>query len=136
MAGRLRRAGAGAQLQPRGRAAPCHAPGVRAAAPFLAYAPTLALGRLVEDHLAHNPNAPRLQRRIECDSADALYEYVLKGLGMAWLPWSMVHADCKAARFAVVGDKRMEVRFDVRIYRPKRRLGPLAEAVWQAIPSR
>jgi LysR family transcriptional regulator, hypochlorite-specific transcription factor HypT len=104
--------------------------------PYLAYAPQLALGRLVEDHLAQNPHAPRLQRVVECDSADAHYEYVQKGLGVAWLPWSMVHADCKAKRLAVAGDARMEVRFDVRLYRPKRRLGPLAEALWKAMALR
>ncbi|TWG39889.1 DNA-binding transcriptional LysR family regulator [Acidovorax delafieldii] len=104
--------------------------------PYLAYAPQLALGRLVEDHLAHNPHAPRLQRVVECDSADAHYEYVQKGLGVAWLPWSMVFADCKAQRLALAGDSRMEVRFDVRLYRPKRRLGPLAEALWKALAQR
>ena len=104
--------------------------------PYLAYAPQLALGRLVEDHLAHNPHAPRLQRVVECDSADAHYEYVQKGLGVAWLPWSMVFADCKAQRLALAGDARMEVRFDVRLYRPKRRLGPLAEALWKALALR
>ena len=104
--------------------------------PYLAYAPQLALGRLVEDHLAHNPHAPRLQRVVECDSADAHYEYVQKGLGVAWLPWSMVFADCKAQRLALAGDARMEVRFDVRLYRPKRRLGPLAEALWKVLAQR
>lgn len=104
--------------------------------PYLAYAPQLAMGRLVEDHLAHNPHAPRLQRLVECDSADAHYEYVQKGLGVAWLPWSMVHADCKSGRLAPAGSPRMEVRFDVRLYRPKRRLSPLAEAVWQAVALR
>ena len=104
--------------------------------PYLAYSPQLALGRLVDDHLAHNPHAPRLQRVVECDSADAHYEYVHKGLGVAWLPWSMVHADCQARRLARAGDARMEVRFDVRLYRPKRRLGPLAEALWKALAQR
>ncbi|HTH12632.1 MAG TPA: LysR family transcriptional regulator [Acidovorax sp.] len=104
--------------------------------PYLAYAPQLALGRLVEDHLSQNPNAPRLQRVVECDSADAHYEYVQKGLGVAWLPWSMVHADCQAKRLAPAGDARMEVRFDVRLYRPKRRLGPSAEALWKALAQR
>lgn len=104
--------------------------------PYLAYPPQLALGRLVDDHLAQNPHAPRLQRVVECDSADAHYEYVHKGLGVAWLPWSMVHADCKALRLAHAGDARMEIRFDVRLYRPKRRLGPLAEALWKALAPR
>ncbi|MCJ0765881.1 LysR family transcriptional regulator [Variovorax terrae] len=118
----------------RGRAQ--HAFGGRAPTPYLAYAPTLALGRLVDDHLANNPLAPALARRVECDSPDAHHEYALKGLGVAWLPWSMVHADCRAGRLAVLGDARLEVRFDVRLYRPKRRLGPLAESVWQAFVAR
>ena len=101
--------------------------------PYLAYARTLALGRLVEDHLANNRLAPRLLRQIEIDSADAQYEFALKGIGVAWLPWSMVRADCKAGRLAPAGDKGMDIHFDVRLYRPKRRLGEFAEAVWQAI---
>lgn len=104
--------------------------------PFLSYVRTLAMGRLVEDLLANNPQAPRLKRSIECDSADALYEYVLRGLGVAWLPWSMVQADCKAGRLVPTGGRRMEVRFEVRLYRPKRRLGPLAEDVWRAVATR
>lgn len=107
-----------------------------ASVPYLAYARQLALGRLVEDHLAQNPHAPRLVRRLECDSADAHYEYVLKGLGVAWLPWSMVHLDCKAQRLALAGDARMDVHFDVRLYRPKRRLNPLAEDLWAALTQR
>lgn len=104
--------------------------------PFLSYARTLAMGRMVEDLLVNNPQAPRLKRHIECDSADALYEYVLRGLGVAWLPWSMVQADCKAGRLIAVGGRRLEIRFEVRLYRPKRRLSELAEAVWHAMTPR
>jgi len=103
------------------------------AVPYLAYADTLALGRLVEDLLARHPLAPRLRRIIECDSADAQYEYVHRGLGVAWLPWSMVRPDCQSGRLAPAGDRRLELRFDVRLVRPKRRLTEAAEAVWQAL---
>lgn len=101
--------------------------------PYLAYARPLALGRLVEDHLANHRQAPRLHRQVECDSADAVHEYALKGLGVAWLPWSMVHADCKSGMLALAGSAAMEIRFDVRIYRPKRRLNSSAESFWQAL---
>ena len=104
--------------------------------PYLAYPHRMALGRLVEDHLSQNPHAPRLQRIVECDSADAQYEYVQKGLGVAWLPWSMVHADCKARRLALAGGRNMEVRFDVRMYRAKRRLSPAAEEFWTRVTER
>lgn len=108
----------------------------KAATPYLAYAGTLALGRLVQDHLANNPHAPRLKRVIECDSADALYEYALKGLGVAWLPWSMVSGACKAGQLVALGDAHLAVRFEVRVCRAKRRLSALAEQVWQVMAQR
>lgn len=113
-----------------------HSFGARTATPYLAYGGALALGRLVEDHLANNPHAPRLKRVIECDSADAVFEYALKGLGVAWLPWSMVSGACKAGRLVVLGDAHVEVGFEVRAYRAKRRLSPLAERLWQILEQR
>ena len=113
-----------------------HQFGGSVATPYLAYAGTLALGRLVQDHLANNPHAPHLQRVMECDSADAVYEYALKGLGVAWLPWSMVSGACKAGQLQVLGDAPLEVRFEVRACRAKRRLNPLAERLWQVMEQR
>jgi DNA-binding transcriptional LysR family regulator len=117
------------------KGAPLHSLADRAP-PVLTYGHGLALSRLLEDHLSQNPAIPLLSRRIECDSADALAEYVLKGLGIAWLPWSMVQADCKAARMALAGDRRAAVGFEVRLYRPKRRLHALGEAVWRSAAHR
>lgn len=105
----------------------------RAPVPYIAFGRTLALGRLVEDLLAHHPQAASLQKLVECDSPDANYEYVRKGLGVSWLPWSMVHADCKAGVLALAAGKGLEVKFDVRLYRPKRRLSAFAESLWAHI---
>lgn len=116
--------------------APLYSLSGQAPVPHVAHARTLALGRLLEDHLAHHPSRPRLQRLLECDSPDANHAYVLKGLGVSWLPWSLVHADCRAKRLAPAGERRLEVCFDVRLYRPKRRLGPLAETLWSALARR
>lgn len=118
------------------KGAPMHAVSADTPVPLLAYGHSLALGRLVEDYLTNNKRIPHIERRIECDSADALREYVLKGLGVAWLPWSMVQGDCKSGRMAHAGDRQMEVKFEVRLYRPKRRLHELAESVWNAVVSR
>lgn len=98
--------------------------------PYLAYASTLALGRLVADHLANHPHAPLLHRLVECDSADALLEYSLQGLGIAWLPLSLVASACKARQLVILGDAQLAIGFEVRLYRPKKRLSELAEAVW------
>lgn len=117
--------------------APMHAlEAARTAVPYIAYDRTLALGRLVEDLLAHHPQASSLRRLVECDSPDANYEYVRKGLGVSWLPWSMLHADCKAGVLAPAGGKGLEVKFDVRLYRPKRRLSAFAESLWSTIVRR
>jgi DNA-binding transcriptional LysR family regulator len=113
-----------------------HQFGGSVATPYLAYAGTLSLGRLVQDHLANNPHAPQLQRVMECDSADAVCEYAHKGLGVAWLPWSMVSGACKAGQLQVLGDAPLEVRFEVRAYRAKHRLNPLAERLWQVMARR
>lgn len=104
--------------------------------PYLAYAPTLALGRLVADHLANNPQAPLLRRVVECDSADALLEYSLQGIGVAWLPWSLVATACKDGQLATLGDTRLSIAFEVRLYRAKKRLGELAEAIWKTAKPR
>jgi DNA-binding transcriptional LysR family regulator len=101
--------------------------------PYLSYADTLALGRLVRDHLSNHPKAPNLVEMIECDSADALLEYALKGIGVAWLPWSLAVGACKAKRLAPVGGKALEIGFEVRMVRVKRGLSPAAESFWQTI---
>ena len=103
------------------------------AVPYLAYADTLALGRLVRDHLSNHPKAPRLAETIECDSADALLEYALKGLGVAWLPWSLAAGACKAKQLAPVGSKALEIGFEIRMVRAKRKLSPAAESFWQTV---
>jgi LysR family transcriptional regulator, hypochlorite-specific transcription factor HypT len=107
--------------------APRHALG---GAALIAYAPTLALGQLVNDHLQRSGHtqAPRLV----CDSADAIHEFVRLGLGFAWLPWSLVAADCKQGALAPLGGRADRIAFDVRLYRPKARQSALVEAVWAA----
>ena len=59
-------------------------------------------------------------------------EYALKGIGVAWLPWSMAVGAVKAGQLVAVGDKRLEIAFEVRIYRAKRRLSLLAEDIWHS----
>lgn len=101
--------------------------------PYLAYSERLALGRLVRDHLVNHPQAPRLAQVIEADSADALLEYATKGLGVAWLPWSLAVGASKARRLVAVGDSSLQIGFEVHVVRPKRRLGAVAETMWSAL---
>ena len=94
----------------------------------------MALGRLVADHLANNPPRRRsFCAAVDCDSADANYEYVLKGIGVAWLPWSMVRADCRAARLAAAGDGSHGCAFRRAAVPPEAASGLRGRAFWHDI---
>jgi DNA-binding transcriptional LysR family regulator len=101
--------------------------------PYLAYAERLSLSRLVRDHLVNLASAPRLRPVVECDSADALLEYAIKGLGVAWLPWSLAVGAHRARQLATLGGKALQIDFEVRMVRPKKRLSPVAESLWESV---
>jgi LysR family transcriptional regulator, hypochlorite-specific transcription factor HypT len=102
--------------------------------PYLAYSPSLALAGLVSDHLNRRPDAPLLSRVVECDSADALLEYALKGMGICWLPWSLVSQACANGQLTQLWGKPMEIPFEVRLVRLRRQMSPLAESLWASTP--
>jgi len=101
-------------------------------APLLTYAPTLALSRLLADHLLNRQGAYRLRPWLQCDSADAMQEFAIKGLGVAWLPWGLVADDCRRKLLAPLGTEEERVRFEVRLYRRRGRLPVAAEQAWAA----
>lgn len=101
-------------------------------APWIAYAPSLALGRLVADHLAAVRDGAQPPPAIVCDSADAMLELAIKGLGMAWLPASLCTAAIKRGVLKPLGGRADQVHFEVRMYRPKARQSALVEKVWAA----
>jgi DNA-binding transcriptional LysR family regulator len=101
-------------------------------APWIGYAPSLALGRLLADHLAAVHDGAQPPPAIVCDSADAMLELAIKGLGMAWLPASLSTAAIKRGVLKPLGGRADQVHFEVRMYRPKARQSALVEAVWAA----
>jgi LysR family transcriptional regulator, hypochlorite-specific transcription factor HypT len=100
------------------------------AGPLIAYAPGLALGRLLHDHLARHTEP--IPGTWVCDSADAIHEFVRRGLGVAWLPWSLVAGDCRQGLLKVLGGRSEVVAFDVRLYRHRARGSAPLEAIWSA----
>lgn len=123
---------AGDKLVPVVRADAARAAGALDSAPLIAYAATLSLGRLLQDHLVRAHPGAQERTSLVCDSADAMHELAIKGLGMAWLPWSLVAADCKRGLLTALGGRSEEVHFEVRLYRPRARQSALVEAVWAA----
>lgn len=98
---------------------------------WIGYAPSLALGQLLRDRLSRY-DAPLPPPQVLCDSADAMLELTLKGLGFAWLPHSLVAQPIRQGLLKPLGGKTDQVHFEVRIYRHRGRQSPLVEAVWAA----
>jgi len=99
---------------------------------LIGYSASLSLGGMVLDHLQRTMPDAGSRMRFVCDSPDAIQELVLRGLGAAWLPWSLVSADCTRKVLMPLGGRSNEVHFQVRLYRPRARQSPLVESIWSA----
>lgn len=97
---------------------------------WIGYAQSLSLGRLLGDRLAAGQGLPPPQ--VICDSADAILELALKGVGMAWLPHSLVAQPIRQGLLKPLGGRAQQVHFEVRIYRHRGPQSPLIEAIWDA----
>ncbi|RMX08346.1 LysR family transcriptional regulator [Corticibacter populi] len=98
--------------------------------PLISYSGGLAMARIVGDRLQNLPYP--LVPLVHCDSLDAALGTVSRGLGIAWLPWSMVAGECRRGSLQVLGGRSEQIAFEVRLYRANARLPALAEAVWSA----
>ena len=98
---------------------------------WIAFHPQLALARLLRDQLPHFADLPELRAVARCDSADVAHALALRGLGIAWLPWSSVARDCELGLLHTLGDARWNISFEVNIYRKKQKLATAAESLWK-----
>lgn len=99
---------------------------------WIGYAQSLSLGRLLGDRLAALGPARQPPPQVVCDSADAILELALKGVGMAWLPHSLVVQPLRQGLLKALGGKAEPIHFEVRIYRHRAPQSALVEAIWDA----
>ncbi len=97
---------------------------------WIGYAPSLTLGRLLDDHLSTTRPGQQPAPAIVCDSADAVLELAMKDLGMAWLPHSLAAAAVRSGLLKVLGGKGDQIHFEIRLYRHRARQSKLIEAAW------
>jgi LysR family transcriptional regulator, hypochlorite-specific transcription factor HypT len=99
---------------------------------LLQFAKGLALRKILDDGLMEETR--KLRVVAECDSPDAIHALALKGLGIAWLPWTLVAKDCEQKRLTLLKEPTWpSIPFEVRVYRKKKKLNELAEKVWNAV---
>jgi DNA-binding transcriptional LysR family regulator len=55
------------------------------------------------------------------------------GRGVAWLPESLIADDLAAGTLLRAGDEGWDVPVEIRLFRPRARQSPAAEAFWSLI---
>lgn len=103
------------------------------AVPFLAYADSMSLGRILRDRLRGLCVPARLQTMYESDLADALHAMARQGFGLAWLPHTLVESDLRAGVLARADSARNDIHMEIRLYQSVANAKPLARQVWSRI---
>lgn len=103
--------------------------------PMIAYAETLTMGRMVNQEIARRNLASWLDVIAVSDFAESVHEMVRQNMGLAWLPARLIADDLHAGRLVRAdsqGGDSADLALDIRLYRPRAPMRPLAEAFWRA----
>lgn len=101
--------------------------------PFLAYADSMSLGRILHDKLRGLCEVPLLQTTYESDLADALHAMARQGFGLAWLPHTLVEPDLRDGRLVRADGARNDIHMEIRLYQSVGNTKSLAREVWSRI---
>lgn len=101
--------------------------------PFLAYADSMSLGRILDDKLRGLCLIGQLQTMYESDLADALHAMARQGFGLAWLPHTLIEADLRAGTLVRADSARNDIHMEIRIYQSVDNAKSLARDVWACI---
>lgn len=111
---------------------PLHAlqPGVAGAVPWLSYSAEALLGRMAA--LALDTADPPLPVHPVFESAlvEALRAMALEGMGVAWLPGSVIADDLNHKRLVRAGAATLDVPLGVRAFAERSRLGGHLRGLW------
>lgn len=102
------------------------------AVPWLAYSSDAFLGRAAA--LALEPAEPPLPLRAVLESAlvEALRAHALEGLGIAWLPASLIADDLNHKRLLRAGPTALDVPLRVKVFAEGSQVGGRLARLWQA----
>ncbi|ALM86485.1 LysR family transcriptional regulator [Bordetella sp. N] len=102
--------------------------------PYLAYAPGMALGAILDNALPPLGCRDRLFTIYEADLADSIHAMVRQGVGLAWLPLSLIREDLLQGRVVRAGAKAADIEVDVRLYTRQAALEDArTRGVWEAV---
>ncbi|MDB5502886.1 MAG: hypothetical protein JWR89_2788 [Tardiphaga sp.] len=100
------------------------------AAPFLAYTSESGMGRILAAAWAATGTRAPAEPVFASHLASVLATMARDGRGVAWSPLSLVADDLAAGTLVRAGGTSDEVPMEIRLFRPKARQSPGAEALW------
>lgn len=100
---------------------------------YLAYAETSAIGRAVEYMLSHLDKPVHLNRVFVSHLAAVLKSMSREGRGMAWLPLGSIREELAAGTLVPAGGEEWHIPVEIRLYRPREPLPPVAEELWSVL---
>lgn len=107
------------------------------AQPILAYSEASGLGRILKQLLrgvfsssSATPPIPGATVVFTAHNAILLKTMALSGKGLAWLPARLAGEELKNGQLVDCGDGKWQVPIDIRLYRQRSEMAPVAEALW------
>ncbi len=99
--------------------------------PYLAYTSESGMGRILAASWAATGRRPPAEPSFSSHLASVIAAMARDGRGMAWSPLSLVADDLEAGRLVRLGHGDDEVPMAIRLFRPRVRQSPAAEALWE-----
>jgi DNA-binding transcriptional LysR family regulator len=101
--------------------------------PFLTYTSESGMGRILLAAWASVGKLPPAESVFASHVASVLAAMAREGRGIAWSPLSLVRDDLDTGRLVRAGVPSDEVPMEIRLFRPKSRQSPAAEALWDRV---
>ncbi|MGC1428089.1 MAG: LysR family transcriptional regulator [Albidovulum sp.] len=102
--------------------------------PMIAYPSGVFLGEIVDRMILPRVTPDiRFTRKAETALTLAALQYALSGIGVAWLPKSMVTGDVAAGRLVMLDDKLPVQELDIRLIRLSDTTRPDLQAAWELL---
>jgi len=104
--------------------------------PYIQFDTTAPIAQHLTPLLDGSSLRSRLQVVYENSMAGALRIRVREGIGVAWLPKSLVSPDLDAGLLGPAGGKRWEVALNIKLVRRRQHANPLTNKIWTFLERR
>lgn len=103
--------------------------------PYLAYQPSIHLGRVVNNLISQFKNDFNIKKTYESSMADNLKMMALQGLGVAWIPEFSIQHELATKQLVLCGDEKWQPELKVRLYHAMK-LTKTHEKIWGYLKSK